>query len=296
MTMTQIRYFLTVAQELSFSKAAELLYVSQPAISRQMAQLEQELGVRLFDRTNQGVSMTEAGEQFAAFFQDSQRNFQDLVASVRQQSGSVHGTIRMGCTEGWDLSSFFPQLSASLAQRYPDLTLSLSGFNLDHILHALERGEVDVILTNGSLLHGRDRVSSAVLTRRRGILLFSAYHRLAQKPGLALEDFRDEPFYVTAPLSMKEATIELLSLCADADFLPNIEYVSSLSAAYMKLSSGSGVLLCNDWMMARNNPLFTTLPLHIYRNISLAWLTENHSDLVQLLIRELQRCFQSPES
>jgi hypothetical protein len=64
----------------------------------------------------------------------------------------------------------------------------------------------------------------------------------------------------------------------------------------MKLSSGSGVLLCNDWMMARNNPLFTTLPLHIYRNISLAWLTENHSDLVQLLIRELQRCFQSPES
>jgi DNA-binding transcriptional LysR family regulator len=293
MTLTQIRYFLTVAQELSFSKAAELLYVSQPAISRQMAQLEQELGVRLFDRTNQGVSMTEAGEQFAAFFRDSQRSFQDLVAAARQQSGSVHGAIRMGCTEGWDLSAFFPQLSASLAQRYPDLTLNLSGFNLDHILHALERGEVDVILTNGSLLHGRDRVSSAVLTRRRGILLFSARHRLAQKPGLALEDFRDEPFYVTAPPSMKEATIELLSLCADADFLPNIEYVSSLSAAYMKLSSGRGVLLCNDWMMARNNPLFTTLPLHIYRNISLAWLTENHSDLVQLLIRELQRTFQA---
>jgi DNA-binding transcriptional LysR family regulator len=293
MTMTQIRYFLTVAQELSFSKAAELLYVSQPAISRQMAQLEQELEVRLFDRTNQGVAMTEAGEQFAAFFRDSQRNFQDLVISTRRQSGAVHGSIRMGCTEGWDLSAFFPQLSASLAQRYPDLTLNLSGFNLDHILHALERSEVDVILTNESLLHSRERVSSAVLTRRRGILLFSAQHRLAGKPGLALEDFRDEPFYVTAPPTMKEATIELLSLCADADFLPNIEYVSTLSTAYMKLTSGRGVLLCNDWMMARNNPLFTTLPLHIYRNISLAWLTENHSDLVQLLIRELQRSFQA---
>jgi DNA-binding transcriptional LysR family regulator len=293
MTLTQIRYFITVAQELSFSKAAELLYVSQPAISRQMAQLEQELEVRLFDRTNQGVTLTEAGERFSAFFQDSQRNFQDLVSSARRQSGAVHGAIRMGCTEGWDLSAFFPQLSTSLSQRYPDLALNLSGFNLDHILHALERGDVDVVLTNDSLLHGRDRVSSAVLTRRRGILLFSAQHRLAHKPGLALEDFRDEPFYVTAPPTMKEATIELLSLCADAEFLPDIEYVSTLSAAYMKLTSGRGVLLCNDWMMARNNPLFTTLPLHIYRNISLAWLTENHSDLVQLLIRELQHCFES---
>ncbi|MBQ1331557.1 MAG: LysR family transcriptional regulator, partial [Lachnospiraceae bacterium] len=55
MTLSQIRYFLAVARELNFSRAAEALYVSQPAVSKQVSQLEQELGVKLFDRTNQGL-------------------------------------------------------------------------------------------------------------------------------------------------------------------------------------------------------------------------------------------------
>lgn len=292
MTQSQIKYFLAVAQEMSFSKAAESLYVSQPAVSRQVAQLEQELGVPLFLRTNQEIHITEAGREFQRFFSESQRAFQELVERMRNHSDALRGTLNIGCTEGWDLSSFFPQLSGALAESHPNLTLNLSGFNLDQILHALERGDVDVVITNESLLKGRERISSLPLTRRRGMLLFSAQHRLVGKPGLALEDFKNEPFYVTAPPSMREATIELLSLCADADFMPKIEYVPTLSAVFMKLSSGRGVLLCNDWMMAINNPLFSTLPLHIDRNISVAWSADNQSLLVRLFVNRLRQWFQ----
>ena len=292
MTQSQIKYFLAVAQEMSFSKAAESLYVSQPAVSRQVAQLEQELGVPLFIRTNQEILITEAGQEFQRFFSEGQRAFLELVERMRNTSGSLQGTLNIGCSEGWDLSSFFPQLSASLAESHPNLTLNLSGFNLDQILHALERGDVDVIITNESLLKGRDRISSLPLTRRRGVLLFSARHPLVNKDGLALEDFKNEPFYVTAPPSMREATIELLSLCADADFLPKIEHVPTLSAAYMKLSSGRGTILCNDWMMAINNPLFATLPLHIDRSISVAWAADNQSPLVRLFVNRLRQWFQ----
>lgn len=292
MTQSQIKYFLAVAQEMSFSKAAESLYVSQPAVSRQVAQLEQELGVPLFLRTNQEIHITEAGREFQRFFSESQRAFQELVERMRNHSDTLRGTLNIGCTEGWDLSSFFPQLSNALAESHPNLTLNLSGFNLDQILHALERGDVDVVITNESLLKGRERISSLPLTRRRGVLLFSAQHRLVGKPGLALEDFKNEPFYVTAPPSMREATIELLSLCADADFMPKIEYVPTLSAVFMKLSSGRGVLLCNDWMMAINNPLFSTLPLHIDRNISVAWSADNQSPLVRLFVSRLRQWFQ----
>ena len=80
----------------------------------------------------------------------------------------------------------------------------------------------EALADEGLLTH--EELSSVRLTQRRGILLFSAHHPLAGKPGLALADFRDEPFYVTAPPTMREATMELLSLCADADFLPAIEY------------------------------------------------------------------------
>lgn len=291
MTLLQIQYFLTVAQEMSFSKAAEALFVSQPAVSRQVALLERELGVSLFRRTNQGISLTDAGREFEQFFRRNEEEFQALTERMRSRSSLVKGTVNIGCTEGWDLSSFFPQLSAELAENYPDLELNLSGFNHDYILQALERGKVDVIITSESLLQGRERIHSALLTQRRGILLFSAHHRLANKPGLALADFRDEPFYVTAPPTMREATIELFSLCADAEFLPHIEYVPTLSSAYMKLSSGRGALLCNDWMMAINNPLFATLPLHVDRGICVAWTEEDSAGLVRLFVEELCRWF-----
>ena len=291
MTPTQINYFLTVADKLSFSKAAEQLYVSQPAVSRQVSLLEQELGVPLFSRSNQGVTLTEAGTAFEQFFLESQRGFQELLDRVRSNGSEVQGTVNIGIIEGWDLSDFYPALSESMSDAYPNLTLNITGFNLDQILHALERGEVDVIITNESLLRGHERISSAPLTQRRGMLLFSAQHRLARKQGLALEDFKEEPFYVTAPPTMREATIELFSLCADADFLPKIEYVSGLSSAFLKLSSGRGALLCNDWMMAVNNPRFAALPMHIMRNISVAWAAENQSSLVQLLVGELKQYF-----
>ena len=193
-TLSQVEYFLTVARELSFSRAAEALYVSQPAVSRQVAQLERELGVALFERTSQGIRLTPAGREFQTFFRDTRHAFQELLGKVRSSGDTVRGTVNIGCSEGWDLSEFFPQLSASLAESYPNLTLNLSGYNHDQILHAMEREEVNLVITNESLLHGHERLSSVRLTQRRGILLFSAQHPLAGKPGLALADFKIEPF------------------------------------------------------------------------------------------------------
>lgn len=286
MTQSQIEYFLAVAEELSFSRAAEALFVSQPAVSRQVALLERELGVPLFDRTNQGITITDAGREYETFFRETILRFQTLTERVRGGSHTIQGTVNIGCIEGWDLSEFYPRLSGFMAEKYPNLKLTLSGYDHDHIFPALHHGKVDVVLTTESLTRGWTDVSSATLTQRRGILLFSARHPLAGKADLTLSDFRDEPFYVTAPPSVKEVTMELLSLCAAADFVPTIEYVPTLSAAYMKLSSGQGVLLCNDWMMAKTNPLFAHLPLDIQRKVSLVWRAGSSSTATHLFVNE----------
>jgi len=292
MTQSQIQYFLAVAQEMSFSKAAESLFVSQPAVSRQVALLEQELGVPLFERTSHGIAITDAGREFEAFFRKTQRQFNTLVERVRSGSNTVRGCVNIGCIEGWDLSSFYPKFSSFIAEKYPNLKLNLSGFDHEHIFSALHRGEVDVIITTENLLRGREGVSSAPLVQRQGMLLFSAYHPLAQKEELSLSDFENETFYATAAPSVKEVTMEILSLCGEADFVPKIEHVPTLSAAYMKLSSGQGVLLCNDWMMAKNNPIFAHLVLDTKRQVSLAWLTDNHSTAAHLFINETVTYFQ----
>lgn len=292
MTQSQIQYFLAVAQEMSFSKAAESLFVSQPAVSRQVSLLEQELGVPLFDRTSHGITITDAGREFEIFFRKTQRQFNTLLERTRSGSNTVRGCVNIGCIEGWDLSAFYPKLSGFVAEKYPNLKLNLSGFDHDHIFSALHRGEVDVIITTENLLRSRKDISSAPLVQRQGMLLFSAYHPLAQKEELTLADFENETFYATAGPSVKEVTMEILSLCSEADFVPKIEHVPTLSAAYMKLSSGQGVLLCNDWMMAKNNPIFAHLVLDNKRQVSLAWLTENQSTAAHLFINETVFYFQ----
>lgn len=296
MTQSQIQYFLTVAQELSFSKAAEVLFVSQPAVSRQIALLEQELGVPLFDRTNHGITITDSGREFEAFFRKAQRQFHALVERARSGSSVVRGRVNIGCIEGWDISEFYPKLSGFLAEKYPNLKLNLSGFDHDHIFSSLQRGEVDVMIVTENLLRGREGISSAPLVEQRGILLFSAQNPLAQKPNLSLSDFKDETFYATVSPSINEVTMDILSLGSSADFIPRIEHVPTLSAAYMKLSSGQGVLLCNDWMMAKNNPLFAHFDLDTKRQVSLAWLTENKSIAAHLFINETVFYFQNQKT
>lgn len=286
MTQSQLQYFLAVAQEMSFSKAAETLFVSQPAVSRQVALLEQELGFALFDRTSHGISLTDAGREFEAFFRNTLRQFHALVDRTRSDCAAVRGSVRIGCIEGWDLSGFYPKFSSFLSEKHPSLKLNLSGFDHEHIFSALHRGEVDVIITTDNLLRERKDISSTPLIQRQGMLLFSAQHPLAQKEELSLADFENETFYATAAPSVKEVPMEIISLCAEADFVPKIEHVPTLSAAYMKLSSGQGVLLCNDWMMAKNNPLFAHLVLDTKRQVSIAWLTENISAATHLFINE----------
>lgn len=293
MTISQIQYFLAVARELSFSKAAESLFVSQPAVSRQVLLLEQELDAELFQRTNQGITLTDAGAAYEQFFRDAQRQFLSIRERVR--GGGVSGTVNLGCAEAWDLSEFYPALSRLLGEKYPKLTLNLTGLNHDRLFPALCHGEVDVVITMESLLRGHKEIASTLLTQRDGLLLYSARHPLAGRENLTLADFREEPFYVTAPPAMKEAPLDILALCAGEGFVPAIEYVPTLSAAYLKLQSGRGVLFSNDWIMAKNNPIFACLPLPLKRRISLAWLAEGASPHTQLLVEEILLFFQEKE-
>lgn len=290
-TESQIQYFLVVAQEMSISKAAELLFVSQPAISKQISLLEKELGVRLFVRKSHGIEITEAGQTFERLFSEFQFRFKETLDAVRSGTNSLCGEYHLGCLEGWDLSSFFPGLQDYLGQKYPEIRIELSGYNLDQVLYALKRGEVSGVIVPRSLLSGYPNISTRYLTKIEGLLLFSARHPLAAKQDLKLSDFADYPFYVTAPQGMKTATIDLLTICKASGFIPHLEYVPTLSAAYLKMQGGRGVLLANEWMMARNNPLFRSLPLNFKRELCIASLTDRQLPLGAIIEDEILAFF-----
>lgn len=241
MTQSQIQYFLLVAKEKGISKAAEILFVSPPAVSRQLSVLEDELGAPLFDRRNRGIEITEAGLAFENLFSNFQMRFKETLRAIHNRDKQLSGNYYLGCLEGWDLSSFYPDIHVILKQKYPEIQLHLDGYNLDQMLYALRRGEVDGVIAITSLFDCYNDILTQHLTQINGLLLFSVRHQLAQKENLKLSDFRSSTFYVTAPQGMKIATIDLISICKSSGFIPKLEYLPTLSAAYMKLQSEEGV-------------------------------------------------------
>lgn len=162
MTQSQITYFLTVAKTLSFSKAATELFVSQPAVSKQISLLEEELGLTLFGRTRQGVYLTEAGHRFNELFQGFTRQLHQTIEDTRRLTHLRRVSIRVGCSDSFRLSEYFASLLRLLKEKFPGIDASFSSGRAQNLLTSLEEGELDLILSLDQL-----EIEAPQLTLRR---------------------------------------------------------------------------------------------------------------------------------
>jgi DNA-binding transcriptional LysR family regulator len=279
MTKAQVLCFLEVAKYQSFSRAASHMFVSQPAVSKQVSLLEESLSLSLIDRTPTGIQLTAAGRLFYDFFQEYFERFHQVWEQAKQLSDQKEGTLRLGCLDGWDLSSFYPELQGLLVERHPDLQVDLKGYNHIHMLDALRRGEIDIAITLELTLQPQRDLVTQVVTRAPTVALFSARNPLAQRQEVRLYDLREEPFLVIAPVIGGENPMERLTVevCKAAGFTPRIEHVPSSAAVLLRLQSGAGVQITCAWTGACKLPLYRVLTLDQEVDICAAWL-KNHSN------------------
>lgn len=146
MDLRQLTYFLGVAEELHFSRAAEKLFIVQPALSRQIQQLEEELGVLLFERDKRNVKLTPAG----SYFRDEISRLQHQLTYITEQTRRIHsgvvGKIRMG-HPGSALYSILPETLAMMYERFPDVKVQLTETAELELMEALKNYEIDVGFT-----------------------------------------------------------------------------------------------------------------------------------------------------
>ena len=117
----QIEYFLAAARNMSFSKAAQELFVSQPAISRQILALEQELGCPLFERLNRGIVLTANGEMFYDFFERYRTELSDLKLRAKLSLENKNRVIHLGVLNNWNISGIILPVLREFARQYPDI-------------------------------------------------------------------------------------------------------------------------------------------------------------------------------
>src|SRR5260370_5287165 len=193
MEFYQLTYFLAAAQTQNFRKAAELCLVAQSALSRQIAALEDELGVALFTRHKKRVTLTTAGQEFALYVRNAMEQLQEGQQFLAELQAGQRGTVLIGCIESL-ASAFLPALFASFHQRYPHIRLKVRVNHTDELITAVERGEVELGLILDPRLQSELLIVKE-LYRQPLHLLVSARHPLAQKASsVTLEQILTEPF------------------------------------------------------------------------------------------------------
>lgn len=291
MTESQISCFEAVAKFRNFSKAAEHMLISQPAISHQIAKLERELDLLLFDRTGREIQMTEAGTMLLKFFGESKAKFASVLNTARAQQNVFSGRVVLGCPEGWDVSPFLPSLVNSFQEKYPKVHIELVVFPLGELEDALHEGRIDVAVSMRYALKQKDTISTHQLTSVRSVLLYSNRFALPHDREATLADFKDSVFYLAAgnntTMLFRRSVIQA---CAKYDFIPQIVSCPNLSTALLHVQNNQGVLLGSELMTANQlNYLYSFLPLEDMQPIILAWKPEDlatETSPIRLFINE----------
>lgn len=274
-----IQYFLEVAKHLNFTKAANALYVSQPAVSRKVSNLEQELGCTLIDRTSKNMTLTSAGVLFREFFSRYTSELEEMVHKVKEMQQEQSGTIHIGMFQEWDYSAVFRPVFQAFSQEFPNISLNIETDLEKNLFRGLKHGKYDVIIGMESQL--RHASASGMLPKVRSlqvidaqkILICSKYNSAAQASTVTPQLFRDQTLYIYAdengPVGLA-STIELLS--SQYGFKPKYKAVSSIDAIFAALSLGSGYAIVDSMVRAINNTGFTSVKLNGYTTISMAML------------------------
>lgn len=195
MELRHLRYFITVAEELNFSKAALRLYTAQPSLSQQIKDLEEDVGVRLLNRTKRKVELTEEGAVFLEQARLTLAQADKAVAMARQVSKAKQQLLRIGFVPVAEMK-IFPYVLPNLRVQNPDLKIEL--FNLNNLeqIRAMKKGELDISFSRHNF-HNEEFESKFVL-REPLIVLLPKDHPLAKHERIPVKALNSIDFIIPA--------------------------------------------------------------------------------------------------
>lgn len=244
MELRHLRYFSAVAKFSSFSKAAEELHISQPPLSRQIQELERELGTALFDRKGKAVELTKAGEYLKVEVERILDSV-DIVARTVKVIGDAGATsLRVGCVN-FLMYSTLPPFFELVKEREPGMMLELTVMSTEAQEKALRSGVIDIGFVRSGI-DGNGLVFQP-LSEERLAIIYPSSTALSKDPAECIESLRESSFITISPTTAPGLAEKVRSVCAEYGCSPNVGYVCSDAYSIIKLvSTGLGWSIVPD--------------------------------------------------
>ncbi|MES2069769.1 MAG: LysR substrate-binding domain-containing protein [Pseudomonadota bacterium] len=242
MELRHLRYFVTVAEELHFTRAAERLHIGQPPLSQQIQALEQELGVQLLERSKRWVRLTPAGKSFL----DDARKILVLAEqasqSARRASRGEIGELRIGFTPSTPFTEIFPAVINQFRTRFPQVTLSLRELPTMRQLEALEERQLDLGFIRPTEVEVGKSISLNILSDDPLLLVMPVHHRLAKRKSIPFSELAAESFVMYPHHAGTGLSRQVQRLCREAGFEPKIVQEAQEASTIIGLvAAGCGI-------------------------------------------------------
>ena len=292
MNLTRIQYFVEVAKVENFSRAAQVLYVSQPNLSKQIGLMEQELGFPLFYRRGKNIQLTRAGRYLYEQFKDIPERAAKAISHAQVLSRGDMGSLSVGILEGQDVNFFLSGRMSVLHEQYPDMAVEVERNSFRNLRQGLDRGTYDVILTMEFEVEGREDWEYKLLLHQPGAIAISRSHPMANKPDLSVDDLRDMPFVAISRQDSPGGYDLLLKQCGNCGFVPNVvRETSSLESLLLCVEMGMGVaILDRNTRLERNNAVrLIPVPGSQASGLAVVWRKDNENAMVRHLVEILSQ-------
>ncbi|MGE7667024.1 LysR family transcriptional regulator [Ureibacillus composti] len=254
MELRQLRYFVEVAEREHISEAAEHLHVAQSAISRQIANLEEELGASLFERVGRNVKLTPIGKVFLEHTLIALKAIDFAAKQVEEYLDPAKGTIKIGFPTS--LASYvLPTVISAFKKDYPDVSFHLRQGSYRFLIDAVKNRELNLAFL-GPVPQKDESIDTTILFSESIHVLLPANHRFANQESVDLHDLRNENF-VLFPQGyiLNKVAVDA---CKAAGFMPNVTSEGEdMDALKGLVAAGIGVTLLPDSSLYDSTPRFT---------------------------------------
>ncbi len=225
MELRHIRYFLAVAEELNFTRAARRIGIGQPPLSNQIRDLEEEIGAPLFRRLPHGAELTEAGQVFLPEARAVLAKAGQAKALALRAARGELGRLRVGFTGSAAFSPVVPSSVRSFRRAYPEIDLTLAEGHTTRLLERLDAEELDAVFIRPGRIDPPG-VRSYVLGEENMVIALPSSHPLAETNALPLSALSDEPFVLFPRAAGPSLFDEIIGVCRRAGFEPRLGQIA----------------------------------------------------------------------
>lgn len=287
----QIQCFLVAAKHMNFSKAAEELFISQPAVSRHIINLEKELNSPLFDRAEKPIRFTPAGKEYFEFFTRMTAELDTLKHTHGMPITVPAKRLTIALNSIWSYSDTLAAFLHDFQVKHPEISVTFNQYLSTNIISSFSDDSADILIHMTNVIRNASGYDFCPIGYVKNIICFSENNLCAAKENLRMEDFIDASFVYTEdgnarPASQPHIKKKILSLFPEnSRAQPNFVAAPNSDIATSLVEDGVCVILLDEWARLRTRPGIRTFVTVFRESVSFGWRKTERNSAVDQFVR-----------